>query len=54
MWLRKSSLAVDGKVNISVGRDVVLDEHVRFGEALRQGLGPITGPAGEVGAGVLG
>ena len=54
MRLRKSSLSVDGKVNVSVGRDVVLDENVGLREALGQGLGPVAGPAREVGAGVLG
>ena len=54
MWQRKSSLAVDGKMNISVGCNVVLDEHVGLREALRQGLGPVAGPTREVGASILG
>ena len=29
-----SSLAIDGKVDVSIRRNVVLDKHVRLGEAL--------------------
>ena len=41
-------------MDVPVGRDVVLHEDVGLGEALGERLGPVAGPARQVGAGVLG
>ena len=48
------SLAIDGEVDIPIGRHVVLDKHVSLSEALCKCLGPVAGSAGEIRAGVLG
>ena len=45
---------VDAKMDIAVRCEVVVDESVGFGVALRKSLGPVAWLAGQVGAGILG
>ena len=48
------SLAIDGKVDVPIRRNVVLEKHVRLIEALLDCCGPVAGLPGKVGAGILG
>ncbi len=45
---------VHAEVDVAVGREVVVDERVGLGVALGEGLGPVAGLPGQIGAGVLG